>query len=224
MDGGNPYSPLFEMRDVSFVFPDGHVVFESLNIRFPDHQLITIHGPSGSGKSTLLRLIARLLAPASGDIIYRGISSREMDPLQWRKEIRYIQQAPVVPDSSVRSFLVFGLTMMKKHIPPDSVLYRSMRRLFDEEISLDTSARNLSIGQQQRLALLRAAITDPAVLLFDESTSALDSVAERKVEEWILDMQVNEGKNILVATHRNLLRDTDCIGYRIEQATIRREP
>ncbi|NOY05842.1 MAG: ATP-binding cassette domain-containing protein [Chlorobi bacterium] len=212
------------MRDLSFAFPDGHVVFESINIQFPDRQLIRLHGVSGSGKSTLLRLIARLLAPTSGDIMYRGISTHEMDPLYWRKEIRYVQQVPVVPDSSVRSFLVFGLKMMKKAIPPDDVLYEHMHHLFDEDISLDASARNLSIGQQQRLGLLRAAMTDPDVLLFDEPTSALDGAAERQVEEWILNMHVNEGRNILVATHRDLLRDTDCIGYSIEQASIRREP
>gem|GEM_PF-5437306 len=110
---------------------------------------------------------------------------------------------------------------MRKETPADNVLYMHIRHLFEEEISLDEYARNLSIGQQQRLGLLRAAITDPDVLLFDEPTSALDGDAERRVEQWMLGLRDNEGKNIIVATHRDLLKDSDCLSYRIDGTTIR---
>eukprot|EP01065_Artemidia_motanka_P019803 TRINITY_DN2364_c0_g1_i4.p1 TRINITY_DN2364_c0_g1~~TRINITY_DN2364_c0_g1_i4.p1 ORF type:complete len:1341 (+),score=362.29 TRINITY_DN2364_c0_g1_i4:58-4080(+) len=190
-----------ELRDVGFVYPtrpDTAVLKNfSLKIPVPDKGAskgvqVALIGGTGSGKSTVLQLIQRFYDPVEGSIVLHSpggkqVDLREVDLQWWRREMRIVQQEPVLFNDSVGANILYG-----KPAAEDAEVRRAAGlaqigsdvEAWPDRYETQVGARGgmLSGGQKQRVAIARALIGAPSVLLLDEATSALDNRSEKEVQ------------------------------------------
>ena len=203
--------PLLELRELSFGYDKGGpLVFECLSLEVRVGELLVIKGASGSGKSTLLRLICRLNTPRSGEILFKGQHVSEITPSELRSNVTYVPQIPQMIDGSIRDNLLLPFTFVqaeRKTAPDDAALERMLDAFYLNGVTLDQSANKLSVGQKQRLSIMRVILTDPDVLLLDEPTSALDAESATMVFSIIERLNTEEGKTVLIVTHSDYQPD-----------------
>ncbi|GFM37915.1 ABC transporter ATP-binding protein [Desulfovibrio psychrotolerans] len=203
-----------EFVNVSYTWPGGKGL-HAVNLAVAPGDFVMIAGPSGSGKSTLLRLAARLEEPESGVIRFQGTPLAEYAPPLLRRRIGFVQQTPVVAEGSVRDNLLlpFGFAVNRGEAKPDDEALRGwLERLALAGVRLEDDARALSVGQRQRLCIIRSLLLRPALLLMDEPTSALDresrGIVERMAEELnaagMTVLMVSHSEYCPVAVHRCL--------------------
>jgi putative ABC transport system ATP-binding protein len=193
-------------KDVSFAFSEGAALFRNLSIEFKSGSFCLIRGPSGVGKSTLLRLMNRMEEPAGGEILFRGQPLPSYAPPILRSSIVYIQQTPVMIDGSVRDNLLLPFTFKCNRIlakPNDGRLKGFLKNFLLESVALDHNAKNLSVGQLQRLSLIRGMLLNPEILLMDEPTSALDEQSRSLVETIAERSCLETGLTMIMVSHRN---------------------
>jgi UDP-glucose/iron transport system ATP-binding protein len=160
-----------------------------LSFEVADGECLAIEGPSGSGKTRLLRGIADL-DPVPGHVFLNGIERNEMSAAEWRKGVRFVAAEPGWWTDTPRGTFPSGAG-------------RAGRLLSDlglNEGILDRPVSMLSTGERQRIALVRAIVDDPKVLLLDEPTGALDIRAAALVEE-VLRFLMLAGRTVLLASH-----------------------
>ncbi|NTW74558.1 MAG: ATP-binding cassette domain-containing protein [Chlorobiaceae bacterium] len=196
--------PALEMQGLSFSYPGSAApVFEHLDLSLPEGGCMIIRGASGCGKSTLLRLACRLSSPASGRVLIQGSDISAMPPSQLRSRVCLVSQIPQMVDGSVKSNLLLPFTFAAnagKQRPLDAGLMEMLMDFHLPDISLEQSAVKLSVGQKQRLALMRALLPGPELLLLDEPTSSLDRESTTMVFS-IIERFNAEGKTIMLVTH-----------------------
>jgi len=196
---------IIELSGLCFSYPHGKQLFDNVSMAFQKGAFYLIRGVSGAGKSALLRLINRLEEPTNGKIIYNGKSLTEYSAPRLRKKIVYIQQTPTVITGTVKDNLLLPFTFHSNHDlekPDDENLFNLLQAFYLHEIDLNQSAQNLSVGQLQRVCLIRGFLIFPEVILLDEPTSALDEtsagVVESKTEEFCKLHQTT----VLMVSHR----------------------
>ncbi|MFW5501143.1 MULTISPECIES: ABC transporter ATP-binding protein [unclassified Maridesulfovibrio] len=195
-------TPVLEFKNVSFNWPKGKGL-HNVSFAVPSGQFVHISGPSGSGKSTLLRLIVRLEEVGQGDILLKGESIQSIYPPELRSKIGFVQQTPVVLPGTVRDNLLLPFTLNVRKgfdAPLDHDLREWLERVGLGEISLDSEASDLSVGQRQRLCLIRSVLPKPMAICFDEPTSALDRESRERVEK-IAEELAAEGISVLMVNH-----------------------
>jgi len=202
---GDADFPLLEARGLSFTYQGGTTpVFEHLGLTVLEHELLLIKGVSGCGKSTLLRLFCRLNTPDSGTIHFRGREIRELSPSLYRSRVCLVAQVPLMTDGSVRENLLLPFTFASnssRQLPSDDRLSRMLDSFFLGDLTLEQPASRLSVGQKQRLAIMRSLLADPELLLLDEPTSSLDRESALLVFSIIERLNAQEGKTVLLVTH-----------------------
>lgn len=200
-----------EFKKVNFSYPstedfrDGKPVLNNVSFKIKKGDRVALVGPSGSGKSTILSLIERFYEPDSGEILLEGVPVRELARDTLRSQIGYVEQEAPVLAGSIRDNLLIGSpdatdAQLKKvlgQVNLTSVLKRDKRGL-DAEVG--EAGIMLSGGERQRLAIARALLEAPPILLLDESTSALDGLNEQRMREAI--DAVAEGRTMIVIAHR----------------------
>ncbi len=162
-----------------------------LSFSVADGECMAVEGPSGSGKTRLLRAIADL-DPAPGLVFVDGTERREMSAPSWRRLVRYAAAEPAWWTDTPRA-----------GFPNESSSARLARLLASvglEAGALDRPVAQLSTGERQRLALVRALLDEPRVLLLDEPTASLDAAAGALVEE-LIRFQLLAGRAVLLASH-----------------------
>ena len=175
-----------ELNNVSFSYRNGSTVLESLNLKLEAGEKIALVGVSGSGKSTIAKLIARLYDVNQGGVRIDGIDVRDLRLESLRTRICYLMQEAVLFDRTLKE----NLLLAKPSATTDELgraielaglggLLHRLSKAWDARIGPRGNA--LSGGERQRLALARAVLQNPSLLLLDESTSALDAPSERKV-------------------------------------------
>ncbi|KAI8947847.1 P-loop containing nucleoside triphosphate hydrolase protein [Xylaria longipes] len=198
-----------EMRNISFAYPSNpsKIVLQKSSFHFRAGELCFVVGRSGSGKSTLGNLLLKLYEPLCGEILIDGNTIRTLDIGWLRYNVTLIQQTSVLFDDTFLMNVAFG------HITPTRVTTEEVKAacetaLLQSTISslpygLDTNVgvggHNLSGGQKQRLALARAKLRDPPVLILDEITSGLDPVSRGLIMEAIRGWR--QGKTTIIITH-----------------------
>lgn len=165
-----------------------------MSFEVPSGECFAVLGPSGSGKTLLLRAIADLdpdLAEdgAPGHVLLGGLDRREMPAHQWRRLVRFVPAEPAWWTETARA-----------HLPADADPARLLRSLALNETLLDRPLAQLSTGERQRLALVRAMIDEPKVLLLDEPTAALDATNAALVEE-LIRFQLLQGRSVILVSH-----------------------
>lgn len=192
---------MFQLMNVKV---DGILHIDELSI--PANQITCIVGPSGSGKSTLLRLLNSLSSPDHGEILFKNKSISSMDPLQLRRSVVMVSQAPVIFDGTIEDNLQIGRTFSEKE-PASEEDMNYLLELFSLGKLLDEEAEHLSGGEKQRLSWARAMLLDPEVFLLDEPTSALDEETARTVLLRFRDYVREKSKTVIMITHSQELAD-----------------
>ncbi|XP_069444818.1 mitochondrial potassium channel ATP-binding subunit [Ovis canadensis] len=195
-------------HNVSFSYPcrPGFPVLRDFSLTLPPGKIVALVGQSGGGKTTVASLLERFYDPTAGMVTLDGQDLRTLDPSWLRGQvIGFISQEPVLFGTTIMENIRFG-----KVDASDEEVYAAAREANAHEFIIsfpegyDTivgeRGATLSGGQKQRLAIARALIKQPAVLILDEATSALDSESERVVQE-ALD-RASTGRTVLVIAHR----------------------
>lgn len=192
---------ILEFRNVYFKWAEG-LSLQNINIRIKKGSFTLITGPSGSGKSTVLRLACRLEEPEKGALLYDGELFDTIPPPKLRQKVALIQQTPTVIEGSVRENLLLPYSFeVNKNIPKpeDKLLKEKLKELY-LNADLNKEAYALSVGQKQRLCILRTLLLEPDILLMDEPTSALDQESKEIVEK-ILEETNKKGTTIIMVSH-----------------------
>ncbi len=195
------------LTDLSFHYPNSNQnVFENLNITIQRNQTVALTGPSGSGKTTLADLLAGLYEPSSGQVWVDDQPLNRDTRIAWRKSIAYVNQEVYLFHDTVRA----NLSWVTEGNVTDVELWRVLRLAAADQFvallpdGLDTQIGDqgikLSGGERQRLALARALLTSPQLLILDEATSALDHDREQQIQ---LALQQLQGSlTIVIIAHR----------------------
>ncbi len=176
-------------------------VLRGVSLTVEKGEVLAIIGPTGTGKTTLLRLLDHLDKPFSGKIVFDGREVTSRLKTEVRRKISMVLQKPVVFDASVYDNVAYPLRIRKheKKAIPEKV--NGMLKTVGLDGYQKRNARTLSGGETQKVALARALITDPQLLLLDEPTANLDPVSLNTIEEFILRFNRDNGMAIVIATH-----------------------
>jgi len=187
---------LFELREVGLV-RGGRRVLDSVDAEIPAGATAIV-GPSGAGKSTLLRLLNRLADPDEGAIDFRGRPLDSYDPLALRREVSLVPQLPALLEGTVESNLEYAAGLAGKE-EVDAGRCLGLAGLDPEFAGRDVS--KLSVGEQQRAMLARALVQEPAVLLLDEPTAALDRAARDAIEATLARLREELEISLVLVSH-----------------------
>ncbi|NUR93402.1 MAG: ABC transporter ATP-binding protein [Nonomuraea sp.] len=203
-----------EFEDVGFSYGDGPAI-EDFRLKVRPGETIALVGASGAGKSTILNLVIGFLRPTSGRILLDGRDMEGLDLRTYRRFVSVVPQESILFEGSIRENVTYGMSGV-----PDERVREALRdanalefidRLPD---GLDTvvgeRGARLSGGQKQRLAIARALIRDPRVLVLDEATSALDTRSEKLIQQALT--RLVRGRTVFVVAHRlSTIRGADRI-------------
>ncbi|MBQ5952307.1 MAG: ABC transporter ATP-binding protein [Lachnospiraceae bacterium] len=209
---------ILEIRDVVYRYESKYQTTEALRgvrCAFEEGKFYALIGKSGSGKSTLLSLMAGLMLPTEGEILYRGTSTSQMDLDRYRRE-----NVAVV----YQSFRLFPLLTVEENVTypmelrgvPGKEARETAQRLIRRVDLPDTVLRRfpgmLSGGEQQRVAVARAISMDSKLLLADEPTGNLDTENSDRVVELLLSLAHSDGYCVIVVTHDlEIAGRADCV-------------
>lgn len=208
-NGSLPYKPLekgIDFQNVSFKYP-GHegLVLKGINLSIPRGTTLALVGGSGAGKSTLVDLVPRFYEPTSGCINLDGIDLKNYDVKSLRRAMGIVSQDTFLFNDSVLNNIAYGnLNATEEEVISAAKRANAYEFIIKLPKGFDTVIGDrgvlLSGGQRQRLAIARALLQDPDILILDEATSALDTVSERLVQSAIEDLSHN--RTTLVIAHR----------------------
>ncbi len=199
-----------EFRNVSFSYDPAKPILNDFSLTIKPGEKVALMGPSGAGKSTIIDLLTRQIRPVKGDILFGGRAIDEYSLPVYLFNFAYVRQNPYIFKTSVRENIAAGwyetpldlIMDVAKRVRMHEVIMR-LPGGYDTVIGAD--GVTLSGGQMQRLALARALVRDPAVLLLDEFTSALDRETEAEI---LKDLFVNfAGQTIFCVTHSAAVAD-----------------
>ena len=195
---------MLEMIDVSKIYPGGSVALQDINVRIEQGEFVFIVGPSGAGKSTFFKMLFREVLPSSGKVIVNGHDLVKMTD----KEIPYFrrqlgiafQDYRLLPDRTVYDNVAFAMQVIETP-------YRKIKRRVNDVLDLvglrkraHAYPTELSGGEQQRIAIARAIVNDPILLIADEPTGNLDPETSWEIMD--IFREVNKsGTTIVMATH-----------------------
>lgn len=205
----------FDSVDFHYSSRPSQTVLSNFTLDLPSNKVIALVGKSGSGKSTALWLLERFYDVTGGSITVDNVDLRSLDPTWWRKQIGFVSQEPELFKGTIYENLLYG----RPEASREEVIEAAKRANCHEFISsfpegyqtpIGEHGAQLSGGQKQRLAIARALLKNPKIVILDEATSSLDSESEEIVQK-SLD-QLTQGRTTLVVAHRlSTVRNADCI-------------
>jgi len=201
----DPPRESIEVREVSFEYDPGRPVLSNVTVRARVGEIIAFVGPSGGGKSTLVDLLARFYDPTSGAVLWDGVDLRRYRLQSFRRHLGFVSQETILFNETVAFNIAYGRPAAAAgeieaaaRAANAHEFIEKMPRGYETEIG-DRGLR-LSGGQRQRLAIARALLSNPPVLVLDEATSALDTESEILVQEAL--ERLMKGRTTFVIAHR----------------------
>ena len=214
-----------EFKDISFIYPSDvnqRKILDGLSFTIEPGQKVALVGESGCGKSTTINLIERLYEPHSGQVLLDGTDVKQYDLEYLRNLIGYVQQEPVLFNKSVKENVIFGRDDFVKTLgdPMDMVktackeasakdFVELKKEKYDYVVGIKGS--KLSGGQKQRLAIARAILCNPKILILDEATSALDNKSEKEVQAALDHISQTHVSTIIIAHRLSTIKNADVI-------------
>jgi ATP-binding cassette subfamily B protein len=217
-----------ELINLSFRYGSRKNVLERVSLEIPKGKTIAVVGESGSGKSTLLKLLMGFYAPTEGRIRIDGIDLADFDIASLRRRIGVVAQHPFLFSKTIRENIALGRPGARFEEVLEAARLSGLEEFVTGlpdryETMVGERGVNLSGGERQRLAIARALLCQPEILIFDEATSHLDTGTERAIQKNL--RTVFRGKTVVVVAHRlSTIRDADWIyllhqGRLVEQGT-----
>ena len=200
-----------EFRDVSFTYPgQTSPALRKLNLVIKPGERVAILGRIGSGKTTLEKLILGLYRPTEGAVLIDGIDLRQIDPAELRRQIGYVQQDVMLFYGSMRENIMLGAPQASDSDLIKAAELSGLSGLINQhpqgfEMLIGERGESLSGGQRQGVAIARAVINDPAILLLDEPTSSMDYSSEEDIKRRL--MEFSAGKTVVLVSHRTAMLD-----------------
>ena len=204
----------FYINHMSFAYPNAPDLLSDINLQIPAGTRLAVLGRMGSGKSTLLQLLMGLWEPSKGLVGIDGVDLRQIDPNWFRSHVGYVGQRTELFNASLRD----NITMHREGVS-DSDILRALEQSGLQDVIQAGSAgldfmvgeggRSLSGGQAQAVGLARALVTSPKAIIMDEPSSAMDSQAEARFRQLLLELK---DTTVILVTHKmNLLDAMDHI-------------
>lgn len=190
---------IIELKKISKTFEDNKVL-DNLSLNIKKDEFLTLLGPSGCGKTTTLKILAGFEFADSGDVFFNDKKINELPP--YKRELNTVfQKYSLFPHMNVYENIAFGLKLKKlsKNIIDEKV--KEVLKLVSLEGYEKRNVESLSGGQQQRIAIARALVNEPKVLLLDEPLSALDSKLRKSMQLELKKMQKKLGITFVFVTH-----------------------
>ena len=202
------------LEQVSFGYDADQPVLHNLSLRVPPGQVVALVGPSGAGKSTLFSLLLRFNTAQSGRVLLDGRDLRDLRAAELRRAVALVPQQSAIFSGTVAEAIAFGRPASLEQIRAAAKLANAdgfIEALPDGyQARVEERGSNFSGGQLQRLAIARAVLGNPALLLLEEATSALDAEAEEAVQQGL--NQAMAGRTVLVIAHRlSTVQEADSI-------------
>ena len=225
-DDGAPRMTLDDgvaVRDVSFAYAAGTPVLTNVDLDVPAGKITVVTGPSGAGKSTLADILLGLIEPDRGRVSIDGKPLAGPNLRRWRRSVAYVPQDPYLFHDTVRANLRWA-----RPEATEAEMWQALRRAAAADFvaalphGLDTivgdRGTRVSGGERQRIALARALLTEPALLLLDEATGQLDAATERRI---LAGLGALRGQMTVVAiAHRSTLLDVADRIVRLESGRV----
>ena len=206
MRAGAAIQGRFDLRGVRFVYPEAHApALDGVSLVIRPGEKVAVIGRVGCGKSTLLRLLVRLCEPTAGSVLLDESDIRQVSPETLRRQVAMMRQDQVLFDDTLRANLCFGLDEVPEEVFDRAVSVSGVREIAARHPSgyaqrIGPRGERLSGGERQMVALARALMTNPRVLILDEPTASLDNTLEARV---VRDLNAFvAGRTLVVATHR----------------------
>lgn len=182
-------------------------VFDGLNVSIPARCIVGIAGPSGIGKSSLADMLGGLVVPDAGEIAIDGVQLDGENRIRWRTRVAYVEQSPFFLDGTIAQNIAWGVPRPDRALIEQAVSAASADFVFALSDGLDTmmgeAGRQFSGGERQRIALARALLRKPDLLILDEVTSALDDANEAAISQSIRALRGS--CTVLILGHRAAL-------------------
>lgn len=191
---------ILSIKNLNFKTADNDILSD-ISFTVNQGELITISGPSGSGKSTLLKLVANMLKKTSGEIIFNEKELETYLPTDYRKEVSYLFQNPVLFGETVKDNLVFPYEIREMSFDEKRAISLLKHVQLSKEY-LNKSIDSLSGGEKQRIAFVRNLLFPPKILLLDEVTSALDETNSQIISHIINELNKKDQLTVLWITHK----------------------
>lgn len=204
-----------EIRNLDFRYGTRKPVLENINLRIKKGEKVAFVGESGSGKTTLSKLLLHMYTPEKGEILINGNNIEDIQIERLREKIAYIPQETFLFSGSILENLSLGLD----YVTLDDVIEASKQAQAHDfinelplryETRLEENGANLSGGQKQRLAIARAMLKNPDILILDEATSNLDSITERALDRTIHEFS-RDMTTIFIAHRLSTIKNCDRI-------------
>ena len=197
-------SPILQVQQVTLAATVGTAhLLKDLSFQVNAGEFVAIVGPSGAGKTSLLRLLNRLSDPTQGAILLNGQDSQQMSPIKLRQQVMLVLQESNLLEMTVREALAYPLKLQGL----SEATQRQRLGFWLEQVNLPEewlprTALQLSVGQRQLVAIARALVAEPAVLLLDEPTAALDLGRASRLMTVLKDLARRQQTAILMANHQ----------------------
>lgn len=194
-----------EFRNVTFAYEGHEPILENISFRVRPGQTVAIVGQTGAGKTSLAKLVNRTYDVSGGQVLVDGVDVREWNLEGLRRQISIIEQDVFLFSRTIAENIAFGKTSSVQdeiEIAAKAAQADEFIRAFNDGYQTIIGERGVTLsgGQRQRLALARAFLTDPCILILDDSTSAIDSATEDKIQRAIY--AAAKGRTTLIITHR----------------------
>jgi len=207
------------MEHVDFAYADDQQpVLHDVTIEAKPNTVVAFAGPSGGGKSTIFSLLERYYHPTAGQVTIGGQNVDELSLTDWRSQIGYVSQDSAIMAGTIRHNLTYGFDKTFSDDELWHVLHLAYADQFVQEMAdgLDTQVGERGVkvsgGQRQRLAIARAFLRDPQILMLDEATASLDSESEAMVQQALGELM--KGRTTLIIAHRlSTIVDADNIYF-----------
>ena len=215
-------------RHVTFSYQPGHPVLRDFTLAVPSGKNVALVGATGSGKTTVVNLLMRFYDPDSGEILVGGQKIQDVSRDSLRKEIAIVLQDTVLFTDTIRSNLTYGnpdATQAQLDAAVEMSRCDELLRLLPQgwDTVLTGGGTSISQGQRQLLAIARAFIADPRILILDEATSNVDTRTEKAIQD-AMRLVMKNRTSIIIAHRLSTIRDADLIvvmdqGQIVEQGT-----
>ncbi len=192
-------SSIIELKNVSKIFEEKEAL-KSINLDIKEKEFVTLLGPSGCGKTTTLRIIGGFETATSGEVFFDGVDISAIPP--YKRQINTVfQKYALFPHLNIYENIAFGLKIKKVDKADIDKKVKKMLSLVNLEGFEKRDVNSLSGGQQQRIAIARALVNEPKVLLLDEPLGALDLKLRQDMQYELKTMQQELGITFIYVTH-----------------------